>query len=803
MVDIFNHIDNFIFVISLNRKIKFVNNTVLNKVKISLKDIVDTPVKNCLYSNGKSIDNLINSLEKNEDINFDFYLEINEKRCFFNGYLLESSFYGEKSYFIIARDVCEKYYKREDLEFLLDNINMNCFIKNKKGEYLYANKRKCETHNRTKQEVIGHKLSDLFNEEETEYIEKIESEVIKRKEPFCEEKMFTIDGKKTWYELAIDIALNEDKSVKHIIGSSRNIDIRKHLDKTLDYTTIKLREINEFLDDDKSKEHIMNLLNYISEKTLMHFHADGIALVFYKEQEKDFTTLISKGVVLDDFNFDTTEKRQVFESSYEKYSKKYELEGVKYVDEMSNHIVRDKLRQKNIYKIGIYNISIGDKILGHIIITFLQDTKSIEYGYDYIKTICSHLAVTILNINESIKIKQELKEYKEKKEYLQKCIEISVDIIGKFNKDGSIVYINNDRVKSILGWSVEELEQQNIIYKIINYEKGVLYDELENQKDYTAHKESKFLCKDGSYKWLEWNLKKYKDEDTLFFTARDITQKKEYEKKEKLFEEAVQLEALKNRFFNNISHEFRTPINIILGTVQLIQKYRNDGNYTLEYLDYHISFIKRNSYRLLRLVQNLLDLSQIESEYYDVSFGNYDIINIVEDITMSVATYLKNKNIRLIFDTNCEEKVISCDPEKIERIILNLLSNAIKYNKDDNDIEVYINVDEEYVKIYVKDQGIGIQEEELENIFNEFKKVDDGLTRPCEGSGIGLSIVNEFVRIHKGNVSVVSEVGVGSTFEVCLPNEINDFNKDVILRDNSISQNKVEKCNIEFSDIYN
>ena len=273
------------------------------------------------------------------------------------------------------------------------------------------------------------------------------------------------------------------------------------------------------------------------------------------------------------------------------------------------------------------------------------------------------------------------------------------------------MYINNDRVKSILGWSVEELEQQNIIYKIINYEKGVLYDELENQKDYTAHKESKFLCKDGSYKWLEWKLKKYKDEDTLFFTARDITQKKEYEKKEKLFEEAVQLEALKNRFFNNISHEFRTPINIILGTVQLIQKYRNDGNYTLEYLDYHISFIKRNSYRLLRLVQNLLDLSQIESEYYDVSFGNYDIINIVEDITMSVATYLKNKNIRLIFDTNCEEKVISCDPEKIERIILNLLSNAIKYNKDDNDIEVYINVDEEYVKIYVKDQGIGIQEE--------------------------------------------------------------------------------------------
>ena len=153
MVNIFNHMDNFIFVISTNRKIKFANKTVLKKINADLKDIVDTPVKDCLYSNGKSIDNLINSLEKDEDINFDFYLEIDTKKYFFNGDLLEGTFYKERSYFIIARDVCEKYYKREDLEALLDTININCFIKNKKGEYLYANKRKCDSHNRTKEEI--------------------------------------------------------------------------------------------------------------------------------------------------------------------------------------------------------------------------------------------------------------------------------------------------------------------------------------------------------------------------------------------------------------------------------------------------------------------------------------------------------------------------------------------------------------------------------------------------------------------------------------------------------------------------
>ena len=78
-------------------------------------------------------------------------------------------------------------------------------------------------------------------------------------------------------------------------------------------------------------------------------------------------------------------------------------------------MVTRKLKEKNIYKIGIYNITVKDELLGHVVVTFLQDTKSIEFGYDYIKTICSHLAVTISNINESIKIKNELKEYKQKK----------------------------------------------------------------------------------------------------------------------------------------------------------------------------------------------------------------------------------------------------------------------------------------------------------------------------------------------------------------------------------------------------
>ena len=127
---------------------------------------------------------------------------------------------------------------------------------------------------------------------------------------------------------------------------------------------------------------------------------------------------------------------------------------------------------------------------------------------------------------------------------------------------------------------------------------------------------------------------------------------------------------------------------------------------------------------------------------------------------------------------------------------------SIDNNKDDNDIEVYMNVSKSFVKIYIKDYGIGIEAHELENIFEEFIKLDDGLTRPCEGSGIGLSIVNEFTRIHKGEVRVFSELGRGTTFEVILPNKINNTaNRNI--KNNKYIQNKMERCNIEFSDIYN
>ncbi|MGL5693985.1 MAG: sensor histidine kinase, partial [Peptostreptococcaceae bacterium] len=218
-------------------------------------------------------------------------------------------------------------------------------------------------------------------------------------------------------------------------------------------------------------------------------------------------------------------------------------------------------------------------------------------------------------------------------------------------------------------------------------------------------------------------------------------------------------------------------------------------------LDNHVKLIRQNSYRLLRLVNNLIDMSKIDSGFYKLNLSNNDIVYIVEEISLSVVSYANENGIKLIFDTDCEELIVSCDPDKIERILLNLLSNSIKNTKCGGCIHVNLTSNEEKVIISVIDNGKGIPKNKLGTIFNRFEQVDDLLNRSYEGSGIGLSLVQSLVKMHGGNISVESEVGVGSKFEFDIINK--KMNSD---EENSniykIGSNKIEKCDIEFSDIY-
>lgn len=383
-----------------------------------------------------------------------------------------------------------------------------------------------------------------------------------------------------------------------------------------------------------------------------------------------------------------------------------------------------------------------------------------------------------------------------------KMLEIIVDNlpIPIFYKDTHGVYLYcNEAFGELL-----ELDRHKIIGKKnydlnIDEEKIDIYRQSDNKviKYKVTTVNETYMERSKGDKFIEvtkvplWDYKK--EVIGIIGIVIDLTEKKATER---------ELEKLRLDFFSNLTHEFRTPLNLIFSSVQLIdQSITKIKSGDISVLMRYLNIIEQNGMRLLKLVNNLIDSTRIDSGCLDYNPENRDIVNFVENICDSVVEFSKLQHIELIFDTDEEEKIISFDSDKMERIILNLLSNAIKYNKDTGKIDVKIKCNNDYIDISVIDTGIGIPNDKINDVFEKFKQVDNRLTKISEGSGIGLSIVKSLVALHEGTIIVRSKVGVGTEFKVRIPNKtiIQDENINSIINE-SIDMNK--KIQIEFSDIY-
>jgi len=291
--------------------------------------------------------------------------------------------------------------------------------------------------------------------------------------------------------------------------------------------------------------------------------------------------------------------------------------------------------------------------------------------------------------------------------------------------------------------------------------------------------------------------------DTSFLIKERLLEE-ENEKNKELLNETILSENLKTEFFSNLSHELRTPLNVILSALQLFDTFTSDSDVIDKERKFkkYSNIMKQNCYRQLRLVNNMIDITKLDAGFFELNLQNCNIVNVVESVTLSVSEYIRAKSIELIFDTDIEECIISCDPEKIERVILNLLSNSIKFTKPGGSMTVNIYDKGENIIISIKDTGIGIPNDKLDIIFDRFRQVDRSLARKQEGSGIGLSIVKSLVELHGGKISVLSEYGKGTEFIIAFP-------VIVMPKENSIcgvleaeSQERIETIHIEFSDIY-
>ena len=234
-----------------------------------------------------------------------------------------------------------------------------------------------------------------------------------------------------------------------------------------------------------------------------------------------------------------------------------------------------------------------------------------------------------------------------------------------------------------------------------------------------------------------------------------------------------------NHFFTNISHEFRTPLTLILGpTNQILEISKN------EKVKEEARLICRSAKKLNRLANQLLDISRIESGKIKLETSYLNLVEILNEIVSSFQSFAESKNIVLKFCAEEKNIFLFLDKDKIDKIISNILSNAIKFTPSGGIVEVEINLTSPpaeglgeaqnglqptYVNISITDSGIGIPEEQLNKIFDRFYQVDQKLSKEYEGSGVGLSLTKELIELHKGKITVESEEGKGSTFKIFLP----------------------------------
>ena len=242
----------------------------------------------------------------------------------------------------------------------------------------------------------------------------------------------------------------------------------------------------------------------------------------------------------------------------------------------------------------------------------------------------------------------------------------------------------------------------------------------------------------------------------VFFVYRfKLTQELQQAEAKRLYE----LDQLKTRFFTNITHEFRTPLTIILGiSKQLKKNLRKD-------VQQKASLLERNGQQLLDLVNQILDLSKLEAGNLSIKMQHGDLLLYLGYLLESFQSVVAAKNIRLHFLPQMQAFWMDYDSEKIKYIVVNLLSNAIKHTPSEGDIYLQIREEKKQVVISCKDTGKGISEEDLPHIFDRFYQADDS----NGGTGIGLSLVKELVHLLKGTIHVESQLGSGTTFEIRLP----------------------------------
>ena len=270
--------------------------------------------------------------------------------------------------------------------------------------------------------------------------------------------------------------------------------------------------------------------------------------------------------------------------------------------------------------------------------------------------------------------------------------------------------------------------------------------------------------------------------------TNELAKARVYEEERKKAEALTEIDKAKTLFFSNISHEFRTPLTLMLSPLEeLLNQKKNNFN---EIERENIATTHRNAMRLLKLVNTLLDFSRIESGKEQASFSLVDIVVLTKNLASNFRSVIEKAGLELIVIADSSIQPVYVDKQMWEKIVFNLLSNAFKYTLEGK-ITVELLAEKDFAVLKLKDTGLGIPEIELPRMFERFHRVQNVTGRTYEGTGIGLSLIKELVKMHQGTIQVESKLNEGSVFTIKIP-----FGKE------HLDANHISKTDIDSDEIY-
>jgi PAS domain S-box len=440
-------------------------------------------------------------------------------------------------------------------------------------------------------------------------------------------------------------------------------------------------------------------------------------------------------------------------------------------------------------------------------------TPIFNHNYDLISAVVCHHDISDLIENQSI--------LKQKNELLSRqasLLDLSFEAIFTWELDGYITYWNRGAEK-MYGFSSQEALGQ-VSHDLLKTVHPIGFDQVRSIlfRDEIWSGKIEHTTKDGRTLIIETKQQVILNEHgqlVVLEINRDITEQTNNmmiinDQQDKIIQvEKEKNEALKkaikmkDEFLSIISHELKTPLTVINSAIQTMEiACKNELS---DKAKGYINKILINSNRQLKLVNNILDNTRLAAGHFKIKKSRIEIVSLTSVITESVSIIAQRKKIKLIFSSELEKMVIMIDGEHYERILLNLLSNAIKFTPEGKSIDVTVSKGiadgKPTVCIRVKDSGIGIPNNKKDLIFDRFGQVNSTLSREAEGTGIGLSLVKMLVDEMGGKITLESEEGVGSTFNVIFPVQTDETFAEII-RNESPKEHLTHSIAIEFSDIY-